>query len=201
MARTKNYFIINKPYKVLSQFTDENGNLGLGSIYDLPKDIYPVGRLDLDSEGLLILTNDRLLNSALLDPKQQHKRTYWVEVEGIPSEESLRSFREGLEINVKGIYKTLPCEVKLLDRPDVEEREPPVNYIKHPVRSWLEIKLIEGKNRQVRRMTAKIGHPTLRLIRVAIEGLSLFPLKSGGITQISGKALYKKLHLGNKKQQ
>lgn len=195
MAKTKNNFIIYKPYKVLSQFTDEDGNAGLGSIYQLPKDVYPVGRLDLDSEGLLILTNDRELNSALLNPKNEHQRTYWVEVDGIPSEESLQAFRTGLEINVKGLYQTLPCEVCLIDKPDVIERNPPVNFDKHPSRSWLEVKLIEGKNRQVRKMTAKIGHPTLRLIRVAIEDLQLAPLKSGEITQISGKALYKKLKL------
>lgn len=195
MARTKNYYIIYKPYKVLSQFTDEDGNAGLGSIYKLPKDVYPVGRLDLDSEGLLILTNDRSLNGALLNPENEHKRTYWVEVEGVPSENALEAFRNGLEINVKGSYHTLPCEVSIIDSPDVEERDPPVNYAKHPVRSWLEIKLIEGKNRQVRKMTAKIGYPTLRLVRVAVEDLNLFPLKPGEITQISGKALYKKLHL------
>ncbi len=195
MTRTKNYFIIYKPYKVLSQFTEEDGNAGLGSIFDLPKDVYPVGRLDLDSEGLLILTNDRRLNGALLDPKNQHQRTYWVEVEGEPSETALDDLRKGLDINVKGGYRTLPCEAKRINTPDVEERDPPVNVSKHPVRSWLEIKLTEGKNRQVRKMTAKIGHPTLRLIRVAIEDLSLFPLSSGELTQISGKALYKKLQV------
>ncbi|MEQ9306675.1 MAG: pseudouridine synthase [Marinoscillum sp.] len=195
MARSKNYFIIYKPYKVLSQFTDEDGNMGLGSLYKLPKDVYPVGRLDLDSEGLLILTNDRHLNSALLDPKHQHKRTYWVEVDGVPDEQGLAQLRKGVEINVKGGYHTLPAEVRIMDAPNLEERNPPVNYQKHPVRSWMEIKLIEGKNRQVRKMTAKIGHPTLRLVRVAIEDLSLSPLQSGEITQIAAKPLYKKLML------
>ena len=195
MAKTKNYFIIYKPYKVLSQFTDEDGNMGLGSIYTLPKDVYPVGRLDLDSEGLLILTNDRQLNGALLNPKNEHNRTYWVEVEGVPSEESLEQFRNGLDINVKGTYHTLPCQVKVISDPDLKERNPPVNYDKHPTRTWLEVRLIEGKNRQVRKMTAKIGHPTLRLVRVAIEDLNLAPLQSGDITQISGKVLYRKLKL------
>ena len=195
MARTKNYFIIYKPFKILSQFTDEDGNEGLGSIYKLPKDVYPVGRLDLDSEGLLILTNDKKLNGALLNPKNEHKRTYWVEVDGKPEDSALEELRNGVEINVKGKYQTLPCEVRIIESPDVTERNPPVNYQKHPIRTWLEIKLIEGKNRQVRKMTAKVGHPTLRLIRVAIEGLHLTPLKSGEITQISGKALYKKLQM------
>ena len=195
MARTKQYFIIYKPFKVLTQFTSEDGNPGLGTIFDLPRDIYPVGRLDLDSEGLLILTNDKRLNSALLNPKNNHQRTYWVEVEGIPTETSLDALRNGLEINVKGIYQTLPCEARLIEPPALAERDPPVNYLKHPVRSWMEIRLVEGKNRQVRKMTAKIGHPTLRLVRVGIEDLSVFPLQPGGITQISEKVLYKKLRL------
>lgn len=195
MKKSHKYFIIYKPYQILSQFTDEVGNKGLGSVFSLQKDIYPVGRLDLDSEGLLVLTNDKRLNGALLNPKHQHTRTYWVEVEGAPSEESLNKMRNGLEINVKGIYHTLPCEVNLIETPDLPEREPPVNYQKHPERSWLEIRLTEGKNRQVRKMTAKIGHPTLRLVRVAIEDLSLFPLKPGEITQVSEKAIYKKLRV------
>lgn len=197
MKKSQKYYIIYKPYKILSQFTDEDGNSGLGSIFNLPKDVYPVGRLDLDSEGLLILTNDRKLNGALLDPKHGHQRTYWAEVEGEPTEEALNEMRNGLEINVKGIYHTLPCKAQVIQPSDLPEREPPVNYQKHPLRSWLEIKLIEGKNRQVRKMTAKIGHPTLRLVRVGIEDLSLFPLKPGEITQISGKVLYQKLRLND----
>lgn len=195
MAKSLLYYIIHKPYKVLSQFTDEDGNPGLGSIYSLPKDVYPVGRLDLDSEGLLILTNDRKLNERLLHPKNKHKRTYWVEVEGEPSMETLQNLRNGVDIKVnKKVHHTLPAKVEIIN-PEVEEREPPVNYKKHPVRTWLSITLTEGKNRQVRRMTAKVGHPTLRLIRVAIEDLNLEPLKSGQITQISSKILRNKLGL------
>lgn len=195
MAKNNLYFIIHKPYKILSQFTDEGNNVGLGAMYKLQKDIYPVGRLDLDSEGLLILTNDRKLNHALLHPTNEHKRTYWVEVEGIPSERELKLLRKGVEININGKkHLTKRADVKIIS-PEVEERSPPVNYKKHPVRSWLEICLTEGKNRQVRKMTAKVGHPTLRLIRVAIESLHLSPLKSGAITQMSRKVLYKKLAL------
>lgn len=196
MKQKHQYFIIHKPYKVLSQFSDENGNSGLGSIYKLPKNVYPVGRLDLDSEGLLILTNDKSLNNKLLNPKNAHKRTYWVEVEGIPTEEAMKSFSSGLVININGKpHQTLESEVSMISPDNMEEREPPVNYKKHPERSWLEIKLIEGKNRQVRRMTAAIGHPTLRLIRVAIEDLFLLPLQSGGITQVSKQAIYQKLKI------
>ncbi len=196
MKRDFRYYIIHKPYQVLSQFTDENGNPGLGSVYNLPKNIYPVGRLDLDSEGLLILTDDKSINNKLLNPTHQHNRTYWVEVEGVPDHLALAKFEKGLEIKFNGkAHKTLPCKIAILDSVNLPERVPPVNYQKHPIRSWLEIKLMEGKNRQVRRMTAAIGHPTLRLIRVAIEDLSLFPLQSGEITQISQKAIYKKLKL------
>ena len=193
MAKKHLYFAIHKPYKVLSQFTDEDGNAGLGSLFDLPKDVYPVGRLDLDSEGLLLLTNDKSLNHRLLDPRNHHKRTYWVEVDGDVSSEALNALKSGVTINVNGKkHLTKRADVRIVS-PEVEERDPPVNYQKHPIRTWLEITLTEGKNRQVRRMTAKVGHPTLRLIRVAIEDLRLQPLKPGEITQLSEKMLYKKL--------
>lgn len=195
MARDFHYFLIHKPYGVLSQFTDEDGHPGLGSVFQLPKDVYPIGRLDRDSEGLLILTNDKKLNHRLLDPQYLHRRTYWLEVEGQPTEAALAALRAGPTINVKGLYKTAPCEAQVLETPSLPDRNPPVNVIKHPVRSWLEISLTEGKNRQVRKMTAQVGHPTLRLIRVAIEDLSLWPLPSGEMTMISGKVLYQKLRI------
>lgn len=193
MAKKNLYYIIHKPYKVLSQFTDEHGNPGLGSIFKLPKDVYPVGRLDLDSEGLLILTNDKSLTDQLLNPKNAHERTYWVEVEGVPNDEAILSLKKGVKIKVSGKeHLTKPAKAQLI-KPDISEREPPVNYKKHPVRSWLEIKLIEGKNRQVRRMTAKVGHPTLRLVRVAIEELALGSMKSGDLVQLSEKSIKRKL--------
>lgn len=181
---------------MLSQFSNEGNNIGLGEAYrDLPKDVYPVGRLDLDSEGLLILTNDKSLNNRLLNPKHGHSRTYWVEVEGVPDKNALNNLRKGVDINVSGkTHRTKPAQIKFIN-PEISERNPPVNYQKHPERSWLEIQLTEGKNRQVRRMTAKVGHPTLRLIRVGIENLRLEPLQSGDITQISEKIIYKKLNL------
>ncbi len=189
--------MIHKPYKVLSQFSNEGSNPGLGTLYDLPKDVYPVGRLDLDSEGLLILTNDKSLNNKLLNPSFNHKRTYWVEVENVPSEASLKKLRKGVRIRINGKpHLTKSANVRILDQVmEVAERDPPVNVLKHPIRSWVELELSEGKNRQVRRMTASVDHPTLRLIRVAIEDLSLFPLKSGEITQISKKKIYQKLNL------
>ena len=182
---------------MLSQFSNEDGNRGLREAFpDLPKDVYPVGRLDLDSEGLLILTNDKALNNKLLNPKNNHARTYWVEVEGTPKKESIALLEQGVEIKVNGKkHKTKPAKVKVIN-PVVTERNPPVNYKKHPERSWLQIVLTEGKNRQVRRMTAKVGHPTLRLIRVAIEDLKLEPLQSGEVTQISEKVIHQRLRMG-----
>lgn len=196
MGRKKLYFIIHKPFKVLSQFSNEGDNIGLGEVYkDLPKDVYPVGRLDLDSEGLLILTNDKALNNKLLNPNHGHKRIYWVEVDGRPDKKAIQLLEEGVEINVSGKkHRTKPAKVKIVT-PDIPERNPPVNYQKHPERTWLQISLTEGKNRQVRRMTAKVGHPTLRLLRVAIEDMRLEPLQSGDITQISEKVIYKRLNL------
>ncbi len=189
------YFLIHKPFGYLSQFSSEAGNPGLGELFDLQKDVYPVGRLDMDSEGLLILTNDSSLNKSLLDPRNQHRRTYWVEVEGLPDEIALRELEKGVEINLKGKkYKTMHAQVTLIS-PEISEREPAVNRKKHPVTGWLEISLVEGKNRQVRRMTAKVGHPTLRLIRVGIEDVKLGEIPIGGIVQISGKILKKKLKL------
>lgn len=195
MPSKKRYFIIHKPYKILSQFSDEGDNPGLGTLFDLPKDVYPVGRLDLDSEGLLILTNDKRLNSKLLDPKHAHTRTYWVEVEGQVTHEKLGLLASGVTINLKGnAYKTKPANVVLIS-PKIDERDPPVNHKKHPVRSWLQVALQEGKNRQIRRMTAKVGHPTLRLVRVAIEDLALGEIKPGEVVQLSENTIYRKLRI------
>ena len=196
MASNLRYYIINKPYKVLSQYTDESENKGLGSIVSIPKGIYSVGRLDLDSEGLLILTNDKKLNQALLNPENEHKRTYHVEVEGIPSSSALKALNNGLCININGkAYMTKKAEVSALIDYQLPERVPPVNRVKHPQTSWIELILTEGKNRQVRKMTAKVGHPTLRLLRVAIENLTIHRLLPGQLIEISKNLLLKKLKL------
>ena len=196
MASNLRYYIINKPYKVLSQYTDEAENKGLGSIVSIPKGIYSVGRLDLDSEGLLILTNDKKLNQALLNPENEHKRTYHVEVEGIPSSSALKALNNGLCININGkAYMTKKAEVSALIDYQLPERVPPVNRVKHPQTSWIELILTEGKNRQVRKMTAKVGHPTLRLLRVAIENLTIHRLLPGQLKMISKNLLLKKLKL------
>lgn len=170
------YILFHKPYGVLSQFTPEDGARSLAE-FNLPKEVYAAGRLDKDSEGLLLLTDDGPLIERLLNPKSDKKKTYWVLVERVPTEEELDRMRKGLKIED---YQTLPCEVKILDpQPEVPPRVPPVRYRKNVQDIWLEIKICEGKNRQVRKMTAAINHPTLRLIRVAIGDHQLGDLAPG----------------------
>jgi 23S rRNA pseudouridine2457 synthase len=173
MAR---YILFHKPFGVLSQFTSEDGARSL-SEFDLPKGIYPAGRLDKDSEGLLFLTDDGPLIDKLLHPKNEKSKTYWALVERIPRSQDLQKMRLGLKIED---YFTNPCEVKILDpQPLVPPRDPPVRVRKTVPDIWLEIQLTEGKNRQVRKMTAAIGHPTLRLIRKSIANLELGELAPG----------------------
>jgi 23S rRNA pseudouridine2457 synthase len=170
------YILFHKPYGVLSQFTPEDGARSLAE-FDLPKGVYPAGRLDKDSEGLLLLTDDGPLIEQLLNPRNQKPKTYWALVERVPDEAALQRMRDGLRIED---YTTLPCEVQLLDpQPDVAPRDPPVRVRKSVQDVWLAITVVEGKNRQVRKMTAAIGHPTLRLIRRSIANLELGDLPLG----------------------
>lgn len=172
-----NTYIIYKPYNMLSQFTKEaeHHNTLADLSYNFPKDVYPVGRLDSDSEGLLILTNDKNLNVKLLNPKNKKPKVYWVFVEGIPSEESLKKLRHGVTISIKGTkHFTTPAKAKRLKEiPALPERVPNVITHQHKEYTWLQITLTEGKYRQVRKMCAAIGHPVLRLIRVGIANYTL----------------------------
>lgn len=167
----------NKPYGVLSQFTpDGSPNRTLGE-FNFPKDVYPIGRLDADSEGLLLLSDEAALNQRLLNPKAAHDREYWVQVERIPDAASLATLQCGVMIQGR---KTLPCSAWMLDpQPQIPPRDPPIRFRKNVPDVWIAMELIEGKNRQVRRMTAAIGHPTLRLMRVRIGEFRLGDLKPG----------------------
>jgi 23S rRNA pseudouridine2457 synthase len=163
---------LHKPYGVLSQFTPEPGSAWRTlADFGLPQGVYPLGRLDADSEGLLLLSDEPGLNSRLLDPVHGHRREYWVQVERIPTDEALRQLAGGVKI---GDHHTQPCAVRRLEpAPNLPPRVPPIRERKNVPDCWLGLELTEGKNRQVRRMTAAIGHPTLRLLRVRIGALTL----------------------------
>jgi 23S rRNA pseudouridine2457 synthase len=175
----------HKPYGVLSQFTPNGSPNRTLAEFDLPAKVYPIGRLDADSEGLLLLSDEAELNEKLLHPRHAHGRTYWVQVERIPTAEALRKLEKGVRIQD---YTSQPCEAKILDpQPEIAPRDPPIRARKNVPDVWLEIRLTEGKNRQVRRMTAAIGHPTLRLIRVGIGTFGLEGLNPGTWRELSGK--------------
>ena len=169
------YCITYKPFNVLSQFTSGEGKPTLKDFFDVPTDVYAVGRLDYDSEGLLILTNDKKLNHQLLNPLFAHEREYWVQVEGEITKQAISDLQKGVDITVDGkIYRTKSCKVVLCTTPPiVADRNPPIRYRKNIATSWVKLILAEGKNRQVRKMTAAVGFPTLRLIRYRIEKCSI----------------------------
>jgi 23S rRNA pseudouridine2457 synthase len=183
---TYKYFIINKPYGVLSQFTDKLKRKTLADCFKFPGDVYPVGRLDMDSEGLLLITNDKVLTDNLLNPDKKVDKEYLVQVDGLPDENKLNELREGVIIEGR---KTLPAKVELLNDFKIEPRIPPIRFRKNIPDCWLKIIINEGKYRQVRKMTAKIGHPALRLIRVRIKNILLGDLGSGQIRELSEKEL------------
>lgn len=167
----------NKPFGVLSQFTKETQRQRTLADFNFPKEVYPIGRLDADSEGLLLLSNEGDLNQRLLNPRHAHPREYWAQVERIPDSLALQKLRQAISIQGRD---TLPCEAWILEPPpDIAPRDPPIRFRKTVPTCWLGLQLIEGKNRQVRRMTAAIGHPTLRLIRMRIGRFQLRNLLPG----------------------
>jgi 23S rRNA pseudouridine2457 synthase len=184
---TYHYYLIYKPYQVLCQFSAEGEKKTLKDVFDVPHDVYPVGRLDYDSEGLLLLTNDASINSQLLHPSQKHHREYWVQVEGNITNEALQQLQKGVTISVEGKpFNTQPAKAFSFDVPPaLPERFPPIRFRKNVPDSWLRLILTEGKNRQVRKMTAAVGFPTLRLIRYRIGHLTIEGLQPGEMRQLA----------------
>ena len=181
--RVSRLVFFNKPYGVLSQFTPEGKWRALDEFIPV-RDVYVAGRLDADSEGLLILTDDGKLQAKIADPKHKLEKTYWAQVEGVPDEAALERLRAGIRLSD---FTAQPAKVRLIDEPpSLWQRDPPIRFRAAIPTSWLEIRISEGKNRQVRRMTAAIGYPTLRLIRAAIGAATLDDLALGQWRQIDG---------------
>ena len=180
---------------MLTQFSGEGPTLA--TLGEFPKEVYPVGRLDKDSEGLLLLTDDKSLNHQLLNPRFAHQRTYYVQVEGIPTPEALAQLQAGVTIQVDGkAYRTKPAVAKLLeDAPILPDRDPPIRYRASIPDRWLALTLIEGKNRQVRKMTAAVGFPTLRLVRFSMEKITLDGMGVGEVRELSQEVVYRALGL------
>lgn len=186
------YFVVYKPYQVLSQFTQDvpNQRTLKDLDFDFPPDVYPVGRLDADSEGMLLLSNDKSLVNKMLNPKFQHPRTYWAQVERVPQASDLEQLRNGVSIKVEsGAYQTLPARIELIDETLTEwlpDRNPPIRFRANIPTAWVQLQLIEGKNRQVRKMTAAVGFPTLRLVRVAMGNIRLhdWATESGQVVEL-----------------
>jgi 23S rRNA pseudouridine2457 synthase len=191
------YACLYKPYLMITGFTGAERTLA--ECGDFPKDVYPVGRLDKDSEGLLILTNDSALKNRLLEPRNLHEREYLAQVEGIPTTETLNQLADGVTIRIdKRDYLTRPAKARLLQQlPELPERHPPIRYRKSVPDSWISLTLTEGKNRQVRRMTAAVNLPTLRLVRWRIGSMTVAGLQPGQVRELTRTEAYNLL-LGSK---
>lgn len=189
------YYSVYKPFQVLSQFSSEEGKKTLGDFFRVEKEVYPVGRLDHDSEGLLLLTDDKAINHRLLHPRWEHEREYWVQVEGAIEEKALYALEKGVVISVNGKqYKTKPCKARRLSATlPMPERNPPIRFRQSIPTSWISLVLSEGKNRQVRKMTAAVGFPTLRLIRYRIGRLTIEGFAPGEMREWKRDAFYKLL--------
>ena len=196
MARYR-YFVIYKPYQTLSQFSAEPGKKTLKDWFSVPKDVYPVGRLDYDSEGLLLLTNDPSLNQMLLHPRNAHSRTYFAQVDGKIADQAIEHLKSGVVIQVNGKpHNCKAANAYILDHePILPERNPPIRFRKTVPAPWISITLKEGKNRQVRKMCAAVGAPVLRLVRMEMEALTIQGWAAGQIQEFTRDQLARLLHL------
>jgi 23S rRNA pseudouridine2457 synthase len=176
------YFILNKPYGVLSQFTDKLKRKTLAGFYDFPKNVYPIGRLDQDSEGLLLLSNDKELVDFLLNPLNRHEKEYYAQVEGIPEENELQKLENGVTIEGK---RTLPAKARKIEDPMFPPRKPTIFPRKNKPVCWVSVIITEGRYRQVRKMTAAVGYPTLRLVRIRIKNITLGDLPPGKVRELT----------------
>lgn len=195
-ANMYKYYQLYKPYKMLSQFVPIKSKRTLSNLeYEFAEGTNALGRLDDNTEGLLLLTNNKKVNLALMNPKNKHERNYWVQVHGIPTEDELNSLRNGLEIILHGeTYKTLPCKAEIIPPPDnLPPRKHPVGT--HFATTWIKLTLIEGKFHQIRKMTAAINHQTMRLIRVSIEGIELKEFVPEQIIELSEAEFFDKLKI------
>lgn len=181
----------------MTRFTPEGNKACLADYFKVPSDVYPVGRLDYDSEGLLILTNDKALNQRLLLPQHAHEREYWVQVDGAVTPEAVQQLQAGVQINVDGkLYRTKRCMAEIFqEEPLLPPRNPPIRFRKSIPAPWIRMVLGEGKNRQVRRMTAVVGFPTLRLVRYRIEDITIAGMQPGEMVQLSREEIYSRLKL------
>ncbi len=183
------YYLFYKPFGVLSQFTREvESHKVLGDYYNFPPDVYSVGRLDKDSEGLLLLTNDKKCTDYYLNPKHHKSKTYWVQMEGQITKQAIEEMQRGVSIKLpsKKLYRTKPCQVGHLTDVKIAERIPPIRFRQSIPTSWISITLSEGKNRQVRKMCAKVGFPCLRLIRYSFDKFKIEGMKTGEVKEVSG---------------
>lgn len=189
------YYIVYKPFQVLSQFTSQDGKRSLKDFFKVPPDVYPLGRLDYDSEGLLILSNDQHLNHRLLNPLFAHEREYLVQVDGDIDQTAIDKLQSGVSINIDGKpYKTKTCIARKITAPaELPERNPPIRFRKNIPTSWISLVLQEGKNRQVRKMTAAVGFPTLRLVRYRIAEITIDKLLPGEMVAMKREKVYERL--------
>jgi len=185
----------NKPFGIIAQFSSDGSPNGTLAAFKFPKRVYPIGRLDADSEGLLLLSDEPQLNQRLLHPRNAHPREYWAQIERVPSAEALRQLESGVALHGR---PALPCQAWILDpQPTLPPRVPPIRFRKTVPTCWLGLELVEGKNRQVRRMTAAIGHPTLRLVRVRIGRFELGELPRGAWKRLTPAERHRVLQSGH----